>query len=89
MSFAKKQSREGAQWRGARVSRLEDEGVINYFPIIESERGFATGFMAPGNAVSIYFFLAAVALRSGSLAIEVSVGAECDRLPEKLNRYKM
>lgn len=82
-------SRKRARGREARVSLLEDEDVPNSCPSIESERGVATGVMAPEIDVSMSAPLAAVALRSDFLANEDSVEEEHDSLLMELNRFKV
>lgn len=71
------------------VSLLEDEGVTNSRPSIESWKGFATSVMAPGIDVRIDSPLVGVALRSGLFATDDSVKAEQDCLLGELNNYKL
>lgn len=72
-----------------RTSRLEDKNVLNTCPSIEGERGFATGFKAPGIDASMDSPLDGVALRKDFHATEDSVGSKRDRLLVELNCYEM
>lgn len=72
------ESRRRTLWRGARVSRLEDEGEPNSSPLNESKRDLATSFMVPGIEFSLDAPLAGVELKIGLLAAEDSVKAEGD-----------
>lgn len=72
--------------RGARIFRQTDKGENNSCLSTNSESCFSTGFMAHRNDVSMNCYLAGIVLRSGFLAIEISVEAERDCLLEKRNR---
>lgn len=59
------------------------------FPGTESIRSFIAGVVTTGNDPSMESILAGVALKSGVLASEDCIKAECYHFLEKSNRYEM